>query len=160
MNIGIVVYSGTGFTKKFASLINDELKAKGHTVHIAYLETDVPMEKGGRTAEFKIMNMPDCSKDDLIIAGGPVWGGMPNSVTMSCINEIKGIENKQFIPFVTMMFPFKFMGGYNAISRMNSAAKSRGALPERGAIVTRAWHDFDEMLKKETEKIIETLLKK
>ncbi len=153
MNIGIVVYSGTGFTKKFASLINEEMKAKGHNVTVTYLETDVPMEKGGRTADFRIMNMPDCSNDDLIIAGGPVWGGMPNAVTVKCLREMKGVEGKKAVTIATMLFPFKFMGGLTTLSKMRKILEERKCTVLGGSVLTRAWHDFDSNAEKETKRI-------
>lgn len=157
MKIGIVIFSGTGFTRKFAEGIASALAEQKHEVNTVFLETDPPVSTGGGNKEFNILNLPDTSQYDCIITGGPVWGGMPNPVTSKCLNEMQGLEGKKAITIATMFFPFTFMGGLTALSRMKNILESRNCEVLGGIVITRAWHDFDNEIQKSIERIIEML---
>lgn len=157
MKICIVIFSGTGFTKKFADGITEALKKHGHDTDSVFLETDPPISTGGGSKDFKILNLPDVTQYDCIITGGPVWGGMPNPVTSRCINHMKGLEGKKTYTIATMFFPFKFMGGYTSLSRMRGLLENRRCKVLGGSVITRTWHDFDTEMQKSIERIIEIL---
>jgi flavodoxin len=146
MKIAIVYYSKTGTTKKFAEIIADALKSKKHSIDLIELKvTGLPKLK---TEDAKIENIPDCSKYDLIMIGSPVWGFTATPVAITCLKRMTGIKGKRVVPFVTMGFPFVSMGGTQTASLMSKLAKEAGAIPMQGAIVTKLFHNYSELMKK------------
>lgn len=144
MNIGIIVHSQTGNTLKFGQKIAAKLQEAGHKVEVVELKTSGKIQPGGKN--IIITNIPDCSRFDTLLIGGPVWGGAPTPVVITCINSLKGIKGKKVLPFVTHSFPFPSMGGKQAVSKMKKALCDMGAsvLPE--AIISRLFRNADRLM--------------
>ncbi len=159
MNIAIIVHSKTGTTRKFADLIADSLKKDGHSTNLLQIETDVPVESGSVRSckEFSVTNLPDIKTYDTLLFGGPVWGFSASPVIIACINALGDLTGKKVLPFVTMGFPFKFMGGKQAIALMgrNAADKKATVLP--GVIIPKLFHDFEKDMEKAAISIVSTL---
>lgn len=155
MNICVIFYSETGFTKKFANVISDSLKSKGHRVEQIEVQTDIPVDRSSmrKNTEISIKNLPDCSSFDLIMFGGPVWGFQSNPVTIRAAEKCSGIEGKSVIPFVTHLFPYPFLGGKSAASQISKILSERGAKPFKPIILSRAWHDFDKEAEKKANEV-------
>ena len=75
MKIGIIFHSKTGTTLGFGHLIGGTLREEGHQIELVDLQTDAPVNFGSvRSApSFKVTNLPDGSKYDALLVGGPVW---------------------------------------------------------------------------------------
>lgn len=156
MQIGIVVYSVTDNTFKFAEAISAGLESAGHDIELTRIETDRPIEGGTKRdmPDYEILNLPDCSDYDIVFMGGPVWAFSACPVIIRTIEEMPGLEGKRVMPFVTMAFPFPFLGGGNAVRQIKSAAEKRGAKPTGGYVVCRMAHDFDKTVNKQVKRIL------
>jgi flavodoxin len=145
MNIIIIVHSSTGTTRKFADRIADRLKEGGHNIKLTQIETDVPIKSGTvrSCAKFVITNLPDIKEYDAILLGGPVWGFSASPVIIACINALDDLKGKKVLPFVTMGFPFKFMGGNQAIGMMSRNAADKKATVLPGVSVSKLFHDIE-----------------
>jgi len=145
MKIGIIVHSKTGTTRKFADRIADILKKDGHSTDLIQIETDVQVESGSvRSCKpFTITNLPDIKSYDILLLGGPVWGFSASPVIIACIKGLGDLTGKKVLPFVTMGFPFKFMGGKQAVALMSRNAAERKATILPGAIISKLFHDFE-----------------
>lgn len=141
----IIVHSSTGTTRKFADKIAGKLRENGHSTIVTQLETDVPVKSGSvRSCEkFVITNLPKIKEYDAVLLGGPVWGFSASPVIIACIDALDDLKGKKVIPFVTQGFPFKFMGGKQAIALMSRHAASKQATTLRGAIVSKLFHDIE-----------------
>lgn len=149
MNISVVVQSNTGFTKRFAGIISKTLKENGHSVDMDLLETDVPVKSGTlrHCREFDIINPQDCSKYDYILIGGPVWAFSASPVIVKGVQTLKGLTGKKVIPFATMFFPFRFMGGRQALDMIATTAEDAGAeAVSKGFVICRAFHDYKKKM--------------
>ncbi len=157
MKLGIIVYSKTGTTLEFGRRIAAKLKEGGHDVDIVELKTDVPVEmKSARAASsFNITNLPDCNMYDALLVGGPVWAFTAAPVTVSCLKQLQGISGKKLLPFVTMGFPFAFMGGSHAISVMSRMAAQSGADILPGKIAPKMLRDQDKLMENAASEIPE-----
>ncbi len=157
MKLGIIIYSKTGTTLEFGKVIAAKLKEDGHDVDIVELKTDVPVElKSARAASnFNITNLPDCGMYDALLVGGPVWAFTAAPVTVSCLKQLQGISGKKLLPFVTMGFPFAFMGGSRAISAMSGIAAQSGAQVLPGKIAPKLFRHQDMLMKKAASEIPE-----
>ena len=159
MNIAIIVHSKTGTTRKFADRIADRLKKDGHSINVIQIETDVLIESGSVRSckRFSITNLPDIKAYDALLLGGPVWGFSASPVIVACMNALGDFGGKKVVPFVTQGFPFKFLGGKQAIGLMsrNAAEKKATVLP--GAIISKLFHDIEADMDKAADSIASTL---
>jgi flavodoxin len=127
MKFVVVVHSKTGHTLEFGNIISEKLKEKGHKVDVVRLETDVPVEsKPGKVTAFKFTNLPDCSRYDGILVGGPVWGFSASPVIIQAIKELN-ISGRKVVLFVTHGLPFAAIGGKQSIALMSKTAEAAGA---------------------------------
>jgi hypothetical protein len=62
------------------------------------------------------------------------------------------LNGKKALPFVTMGFPLKGMGGKAAIKHMSKLLADKGAQVLPGIIVSRMFHNFELQLKQAAEK--------
>lgn len=150
MKIGIIVHSKTGTTLEYAKLIAERLKEHGHQVDLTELKTDVPVEGGSvrGSKKFSILNIPDCSEYEAILIGGPVWGLSASPVVIACLKELRGVEGKKILPFVTMGFPFAGMGGSQAVSLMSRTAAGLGAQVLPGKIIPKLFRNFRQQMER------------
>lgn len=144
MHIGIIYYSVTGTTEEFASRIANGLIKEKHHVELIKIKTDVTVSGPGQS--FKVLNELDCSKFDFILFGCPVWAFSTCPVLIETIKKSKGLSSKKVIPFVTMGFPFRFLGGTQAIRQIEKTARERGAEVLPGIIIPKLFHDFKSIM--------------
>ena len=159
MNAIIIVHSKTGTTKKFADRIAGKLQEDGHSIKLTQIETDVPIKSGSvrRCEKFSITNLPDITNYDTILLGGPVWGFSASPVIIQCINALGDFQGKKALPFVTQGFPFKSMGGKQAITLMSKTAADKKATILPGFIVSKLFHDIEKDMDKAVASILSTL---
>ena len=159
MNIGIIVHSKTGTTLKFSEIIAGKCREKGHTVDLVQLKTDIAVDSGSvrQKMNFSLINNPDCSGYDAILAGGPVWALSASPIIIAFLEEQQSFSGKKLLPFVTMSFPFTFMGGKQAIKLMSSTAAGKGAVVLPGKIVPKLFHNYRALMEKAAEEIANIL---
>ncbi len=155
MNICIIVHSQTGNTLQFAKLLADKLQARGNSLDIIELRTNVPVISGSvnHTINFEIKNLPDISNYDVIIAGGPVWSFSVSPVIYKAITRLPAMKGKKFLPFVTMTAPLISMGGTSSLKLMSEAAANLGAEILPGVAIPRLFSNVDSIIIREAEKI-------
>ncbi|MGB9719999.1 MAG: flavodoxin family protein [bacterium] len=152
MRIGIIYYSVTGTTEELANRIANGLIKEKHHVEVVKIRPNINVTGPGQ--EFEIQNEPDCSKFDLILFGGPVWAFSACPVVLQFIKKSKGLAGKKIIPFVTMGFPFKSLGGKNAINQIGKTAKAFGAEVVSCIIIPKLFHDYRKLMDKEVLGVI------
>jgi flavodoxin len=114
MKIGIIVHSKTGHTYSVAVRIKEKLTSVGHT---AVIEKLIPVnEVHPRAKNIQLEKNPDLSKYDALVFGAPVWAFTVSPVLKSFLLDLSSLQNKKIICFVTMGFPYSWLGGGNAIS--------------------------------------------
>ena len=156
MKIAIIVHSLTGSTLRMAKLIESKLVKTGSLVTLFQLETNVPVATGSihQPMNFEITNLPDIADYDSVIAGGPVWGFCPSPVIYKAIKELKALNGKRLLPFVTMGLPFRGMGGKNSIKHLSKAAAENGAIVLPGVIVSRGFNKFELNMEQGAEECV------
>lgn len=150
MKIGIVVHSQSGSTLKFGERIAEGLRKNGHSAEVVQLQCG-PVEP--RAANVPIGNIPDGSKFDILLFGGPVLGFAASPAIMGCIQSLKGLSGKKVLPFVTMGFPLPSMGGKQAIAQMSGALRSAGADVLPGIIIPKMFHNKARMMEDKATEI-------
>ncbi|MGE5606712.1 MAG: flavodoxin family protein [Bacteroidota bacterium] len=157
MKIGIIFHSKTGTTLGFGHLIGGTLREGGHQVELVDLQTDAPVNFGSvRSAPpFKVTNLPDGSKYEALLVGGPVWAFSASPVIYAAVKELKNIKGKKVLPFVTMGFPLPGMGGKQAIALLDKELTAAGAIVLPGVIIPKMFHDYQKLMAETAQKIKE-----
>lgn len=150
----------TGNTKKLADRIAEKFQKSGQTVSVTLLQTDVPVTSGAQRShvKFNITNLPDISASDAVAFGCPVWAFCATPVIMSCIKSLGTLHGKKVIPFATMFFPLKFMGGYTALTQMQRISSDLKATTLPGVVVNRFLHNFEESLNHAADTVVSRLI--
>ena len=160
MRIVIIVHSQTGNTLKFAESLRKELSGNGHEVKFTRLETTSPIKGGSvrQAMDIRFTNLPDVSEADLILFGGPVWAFGPSPVIVEAIKQLGSLKGKSTLSFVTQGFPLKGMGGKAALAWLNRVAATQGAKVIPGSICCQMFHNLDQQIASETERIAALVL--
>jgi len=160
MNIAIVVHSQSGNTLKFANSLQKRLSADGHTVELTQLQTREPVKGGSvrQAMEIQFTNLPDLNAAEVVLFGGPVWAFGPSPVIYQAIKQLGKLNGKRVISFATMGFPLKGMGGKAALRWMDTAAGTQGAKVLPGSICCQMFHNLDQQIALESERIAAMLL--
>lgn len=160
MKIIAIVHSKTGITLGLANRIAKALSSKGIELDIVKIEFDgnpeVHAKEGGK--EFKITNLPDLSTYDTLLIGCPVWAFSPSSVIIKTMNDLPGLKGKTVIPFTTMGFAYKWMGGKQTIRKISSLSISKGARVLPGAIACKMMQNFELQLETAKDQIVSQIL--
>jgi NAD(P)H dehydrogenase (quinone) len=125
MNVVIVIHSQSGHTVMMARALAELLRKAGHEVAIELLRVRGKVHPGARG--FSLRNTPEVEPYDMLLVGGPVWAFSASPVIMRFLSEVKSLKNKKAIPFVTMGFPFKALGGVQALRKMSDSLELSGA---------------------------------
>lgn len=151
MQIGIILYSQTGHTRRVALLTQDKLNASGHAVTLHTLE---PVGQPGfsQDAQAPLQSIPSVEAYDALIFAAPVWGGNPAPPFLTFLNHTPGLQGKRVACLVTGFFPAQW-GCVQAIAKMNEIAQSKGAQLLGSASVTWFSPTRGRQIKQAAEKL-------
>lgn len=133
MKIGIIIHTQSGHTAQFARAIAAKFNSVGHEAEIDLLRTVGQVSPGSK--KFSIKNAPSLEQYDAILFGGPVWAFKASPVIMALLRGVIKIKNKKVLSFVTMAFPFSWLGGKQAIKEMNQELDASGGIVLPGEIL-------------------------
>lgn len=126
MKVGIIVYSKTGNTLSVAERLKEKLKKEGCSVNLEQVET--VDENPAESKNFKLKNIPDIKKYDILFFGAPVWAFSLSGVMNSYLSEIPSLMGKKVGVFVTQQFPYAWMGGKHSVKKMKTICQEKGAV--------------------------------
>lgn len=133
MKIGVIVYSQTGNTYSVAEKIKEKLLSRGHFVNIERLLIIGDIQPNQRVFSFQAM--PDIGKYDALVFAAPVQGFNLSPVMASYFTHLSPLNKIKTFCFVTQAFPFQWMGGKQAISRMKDLVEAKGGKVTGAGIV-------------------------
>jgi flavodoxin len=158
MKIGIIIHTQSGHTAHFARAIAAKFNSNGHEAEIEMLRTSGQVSPGSR--KFTIKNSPEVEQFDAILLGGPVWAFKASPVIMAYLSQLNHIKNKKVLSFVTMMLPFTFMGGKQAIKAMNQELEASGGNVLPGEILQFFFKANPQKMEQAVERIYDAITKK
>lgn len=124
MKIGIIVHSQTGNTYLVAQRLQERLVKAGHTVNLDKVE---PVDnKQTEPDKIKLKNVPETGNYDTLVFAAPVWAFSLSAVMSLYLRQLSALGNKKTACFVTMAFPFSWMGGNRAVAQMKKICESKG----------------------------------
>lgn len=141
MKILIVYYSLSKITKKVVEILKDRL-SENFSVDTFEIVTQPPLTEKTITKKFEIISTPFLDNYDFIFIGGPVWAFGLNYPILKYLENIKDVQNKKFFLFVTMGFPFKFMGGERALKTMENIIRDKKGIVIKKFCFNRLFHNI------------------
>lgn len=143
MKIGIVVFSYTGNTLSVANSLKERLMAQGHQAEI---ERIAPVDFNPRERkEITFKTLPEIAGYDAIIFGAPVMAFNLNPVMKAYLKQVSRLD-KKILCYITMSFPYAWMGGKNAISKMKTAIATAGGKVEGEGIINWSRKSRNKMI--------------
>jgi hypothetical protein len=123
MKIGIIVYSQTGNTYSVAQRLQEKLSIAGHSANIERVAPVGEVHPGMKNLMFK--TLPETGIYDALVIAAPVQA-FSLSVPMSIyLRQLSELGNKKIACFVTMAFPYPWLGGNHAIAQMKKICESK-----------------------------------
>ena len=153
MNIGIIVHSQTGHTYSVAEKLKKKLLTAGHFANIEKVISIGAVKPGDKNV--RLEKLPDIGGYDALIFGAPVMGFSLSPVMSVYLPQLQSLDGKKVAGFVTMFFPFPWMGGKNAINQMGQLCNTKGTKLRETGIVN--WSSRKR--EKQITKVVENMSK-
>jgi hypothetical protein len=126
MKIGIILHSQTGNTLAVGKRILESLQTNGHDVTLLRIKNTESVEKPQKLEDVQIDNYPNISDYEALIFGAWVEAFNLCSGFQVYLKQLNKVEANLVLCFVTQHFPYKWMGGYNAVSKMKKSLACLG----------------------------------
>ncbi len=150
MKIGIIIYSKTGNTK----MVSERIKEKYNDITIEEIKIAGNPEKG--MDYFDITNAPKPDYDYIIFASA-VNAFTLCPVMVKYLMDIEDLENKKISIFVTQFFPYKFMGGNNAIRKMQKLIENKKGKVRKTGVINFKNKKKDDMITNLVNEFVEDI---
>jgi len=151
MKIGIILHSQTGNTLQVGEKLLEKLRNDGHNVTILRMQNSQKTDSTKRQKEVNLDCMPEVVGYDALIFGGWVEAFQLCTGLTMYLNQLSTIENNNVSCFVTQHFPFSWMGGSNALSKMARILATKGVKIRASGVVN--WSN--KQREKQTDGLIE-----
>lgn len=123
MNIGLVIYSGTGNTRSVAVKLQEKLTAAGHAVTLE--EITITGNTPAQPGKFELKQIPAVDSYDALIFGAPVQAFSLNPVMKAYMAQLPPLNGKRVALFVTKQLALIWLGGTGALAAMKKEVESR-----------------------------------
>ena len=151
MNIGIMLYSQTGNTRKAALMLHDKLAKLDHSVQIEEIIAELP--PGNRGGKVRLISVPDASEYDAVIIAGQVQAFALSSVMKAFLQQLPSLEGKEVALLVTKHFNNNWTGGNRALRSLQSAVVAQGGAVVAEGIIHWSSKTRDEEIDAVTDRI-------
>jgi len=133
MNIGIIIYSQSGNTRKVAGKLQTRLNQSGHQSRIEEITINgkVPAQPG----QFELSDIPEPGEYDAVIFGSPVQAFNLNPVMRAYLDQLPAMQGIEVAFFITKQLPVKWTGGTQAVGIMKDACVAKGAVVKGAEII-------------------------
>lgn len=123
MNIGLVIYSGTGNTRNVAVKLQEKLTAADHAVTLE--EITITGNTPAQPGKFELKQIPAVDSYDALIFGAPVQAFSLNPVMKAYMAQLPLLNGKRVALFVTKQLALIWLGGTGALAAMKKEVESR-----------------------------------
>lgn len=133
MNIGIVVHSFSGGHLEVAEQLKARLIRDGHLAVIERVRA--VGEKQDTFAGFRLESLPDVGRYDGLVFLAPVRAFSLSPVMAEFLRQVPLQKSRKAAGFVGQFFPFAWMGGRQALSRLRELCALKGLDLSETAVV-------------------------
>lgn len=113
MKIAIIVHSNTGNTWSIGETIKEKLLSKGHDVVFKKVKAQNNQEV--RVNKVELIDPPSVEGFDAYVFAAPVHAFSLSGVMNFYMSQIHSLDHKPVYYFLTMAFPFRFLGGSHGL---------------------------------------------
>lgn len=124
MNIGLIIYSGTGNTRSVAVKLQEKLTTAGHAVSLE--EITITGNAPAQPGKFELKQIPVVDSYDALIFGAPVQAFSLNPVMKAYMAQLPPLKDKRVALFVTKQLALLWIGGTGALAAMKKEVEVRG----------------------------------
>jgi len=124
VKIGIFVHSQTGNTLEVAQRLEKRFRALGHTVSLERVTAAKDDETN--PAAVVLTKAPALDGYDAVVFAGPVRGFQLSPVLQAYLMQVPSLRGVAVAGFVTQHFPKPWLGGNQAIRRMQALCRAKG----------------------------------
>lgn len=139
MNIGIIIHSQTGHTHSAAIKLQKKLSANGHKVAIEQIKPIGNAHPGVKNLHLE--NYPELGTYEGLVFAAPVWAFTISPVLATYLAQLTSLRSQKIAGFVTMGFPFAWMGGNRAINHLKQICESKGGTVAATAVISLSGKD-------------------
>jgi flavodoxin len=139
MSIGIIIHSKSGHTYSAALKLQEKLISDNHKVSIEKVIPAGAAHPGIKNLQLE--TRPDVSVYDGLIFAAPVWAFALSPVMATYISGLGSLKGKKIAAFVTMGFPFAWMGGSRAIRQLKQSCEAKGGIIAETAVIRKSGQD-------------------
>ena len=141
MKIAMLIHSMTGHTKSVAEQAAEALRTGGHQVDFIALEGEGSYKKGDPSPP--IVSRPDLSGYDGLVFGSHVEAFSLSASMKAYLADLPELEGRKTALLLTQFFPFRWMGGNNALSQAKKAVEDKGGMVSAKTVVNWSRKDRD-----------------
>lgn len=127
MKIGIIVHSQSGHTLLVGEKLRDKLRSDGHEVTLKRFQNTDSSTGSQNPENIRLDHIPDARGFDALIFGAWVQGFNLCAGFHLYLKQIPDFDTNNVSCFLTEQFPYKWMGGSRALSKMKKFLEEKGA---------------------------------
>lgn len=135
MKIGIIVHSQTGHTLLVGERIREKLQSDGHEVTLKRFHNTEPPEGPQKPEDIKLDHIPEANGYDALIFGAWVQAFNLCPGFTLYLKQIPDFDTNNVSCFLTEQFPYKWMGGSLALSKMRKQLTAKGAEIQASGVI-------------------------
>jgi NAD(P)H dehydrogenase (quinone) len=124
MNIGIIIYSQTGNTRRVAAKLAEALAVAGHRAVLE--EVKVAGERKQGSKDFELGPLPSLGGYDALVLGAPVEAFSLSPIMAKYLQAVPTFEKKGVACLVTQAFPYPWLGGNRAVRTLRKLVEGKG----------------------------------
>lgn len=125
MKIGLIVHSITGNTLSVCRKLELKLAENGHDVELKEIKTQGKLNRKENKVDFA--ELPSLEGYDALVFGSHTEAFQLEQTMQLYFDKVGTLKGKDVACISTHQFPFKWMGGSNAVKKMKSICEGKGA---------------------------------
>ena len=135
MKIGIIVHSQTGHTLLVGERLREKLQSDGHEVTLKRFQNTETPQGPQKPEDIKLDQIPEANGYDALIFGAWVQAFNLCPGFTSYLKQIPDFDTNNVSCFLTEQFPYKWMGGSLALSKMKKGLTGKGATIKESGVI-------------------------
>lgn len=151
MKVGIIIHSHSGNTLLMAQNLSEALTANGHQPSILRVSA---VDENPSAKQVALKDAPDTAEFDMLVFGAPVRAFSLSPVMRLYLEQLPSLAGKKVGLFITQHFPYRWMGGNNALRQMKTACEAKGCLVYGTGIVNWSSKQREQRMAEVTETLL------
>lgn len=135
MKIGIIVHSQSGHTLLVGEKLREKLRSEGHEVTLKRFQNIENSTGSQKSENIRLDHIPETAGYDALIFGAWVQAFNLCPGFHLYLKQIPDFDTNNVSCFLTEQFPYKWMGGSRALSKMKKFLEEKGATINASGVI-------------------------